>query len=353
MTVIGHVRVDRAYYLCKHCHAGHCPRDAALGLTTVDLSRGATEVVALAGALGSFAEAATKILPKLSGLRVSESTVERTTERVGEDVGKRLSAGQTFGTPSRWKWSKDAEGQTVGYVSADATGVGMQGDQGRAADGRMASVGMVWNAGQPGQVRYVCGRTGGLKVLGESLRNQAAQVGLDGAQRWVAISDGGAGIEDWLRTNFPRVEAVILDFYHVAEYLSAWAKVLHPDGDEATDVARTWCHRLKHDGGEVVLRELNGVDVSGRSASVQEAHRVLRVYFGNQVHRMDYPGYQAKGWLIGSGPVEAACKQVVGQRMKGSGMRWGEAGADAVCHLRALFRSEKTQWEDYWASLAV
>ena len=61
----------------------------------------------------------------------------------------------------------------------------------------------------------------------------------------------------------------------------------------------------------------------------------------------------AKGWLIGSGPVEAACRQVVGQRMKGSGMRWGAAGADAVCHLRVLFRSEKGQRDDYWASLAA
>lgn len=353
MTILGRVRVERAYYLCKHCRAGHCPRDAALGLTKVDLSRGATEAVALAGALGSFAEAATKILPKLSGLRVSESTVERATERVGEDVGKRLNAGQTFGKSSHWKWSKDAEGQTVAYVSADATGVGMQGENAAKAEGRMASVGMVWNAGLPGQVRYVCGLVGGLKVLGKSLRNQAAQVGMDRAQRWVAISDGGAGIEDWLSENFPRVEAVILDFYHVAEYLSEWAKVLHPDEDEAHDVAKRWCHRLKHEGGEVVLSELKGIDVSGRSATVQEAHRVLLVYFGNQVHRMDYPSYRVKGWLIGSGPVEAACKQVVGQRMKGCGMRWGETGADAVCHLRALFRSEKTQWDDYWTSLAA
>jgi hypothetical protein len=74
---------------------------------------------------------------------------------------------------------------------------------------------------------------------------------------------------------------------------------------------------------------------------------------GNQVHRMDYPSYREKGWLIGSGPVEAACKQVVGQRMKSNVMRWGETGTDAVCHLRVLFRSEKTQWDDYWASLAA
>src|SRR6185312_11028032 len=157
VTVVGRVRVERAYYLCKRCHAGHCPRDAALGLTKVDLSRGATEAVALAGALGSFAEAAEKILPKLSGLRVSESTVERTTERVGQDVGQQLAEGQTFGENKAWTWSKDDEGQSVAYVSADSTGVGMQGPSAAKAEGRMAAVGMVWNAGVPGQVRYVCG----------------------------------------------------------------------------------------------------------------------------------------------------------------------------------------------------
>ena len=354
MTVLGRVCVSRAYYHCQHCHAGHCPRDAALGLTTGDLSRGATETATLAGTLGSFAEAAQKILPRLSGLRLSESTVERTTERLGEELSRRLREGQTFGEKQVWKWSSDAEGRSVAYVSADLTGIGMQGFQGQAAAGRMPAVAMVWNAGREGQVRYVCGLTGGLEALGEPLRRQAAQVGMDSAERWVALSDGGAGLEDWLQTNFPRVEAVILDFYHAAEYLSEWAKVLHADDEEeARRVAAVWCHRLKHEGGSMVLATLRDIDVSSRSATVQEAHRVLLVYFANQVHRMDYPLYRSRGWLIGSGPVEAACKQVVGTRMKGSGMRWGEAGADAVCHLRALFRSEKGQWDAFWASLAA
>jgi len=354
VTVLGRVSVSRAYYHCRHCHAGHCPRDAALGLTTSDLSRGATEAATLAGTVTSFAEAARKILPRLSGLHLSESTVERTTERVGEELGRRLREGQTFGEKQVWKWSQDADGRSVAYVSADLTGIGMQGEKGRAAPGRMPAVGMVWNAGQEGQVRYACGLVGGLEALGEPLRRQGAQVGMDRAERWVALSDGGAGLEDWLRTNFPRVEAVILDFYHAAEYLGEWAKVLHADDEEeAQRVAGRWCHRLKHEGGEVVLAGLKGIDVSGRGTAVQEAHRVLLVYFGNQVHRMDYPSYRSRGWLIGSGPVEAACKQVVGARMKGSGMRWGESGADAVCHLRALFRSEKGQWDAYWALLAA
>lgn len=310
-------------------------------------------MVALAGAMGSFAEAATKTLPEMCGLRLGESTVERTTERVGAELGERLAAGETFGTGKPWGWAKDSEGKTVGYVSADLTGVGMQGEKGARADGRMAAVGMVWNPGRPGQVRYVCGLAGGLAVLGDPLRRQAAQVGMDAADRWVAISDGGAGIEDWLRTHFPRAEAVILDFWHAAQHLSDWAKAVHPDdAAEATRVAGEWCHTLKHEGGQAVLQGLRAMPV-GRRAVAKEAHRQLLGYVENQVHRMDYPTYRVKGWAIGSGPVEAACKQVVNQRLKVTGARWSEAGADAVCHLRALFRSELGQWDAYWASLAA
>ena len=236
MTLLGPIRLSRPYYHCRPCRAGHNPRDAALGLGTDRLTRGATEVVALAGAMGSFAKAKAKTPPKLCGLHLGESTVERTTERVGAEVGRRQAAGETFGPAKPWKWSKDAEGKTVGSVSADLTGVGMQGANGASADGRMAAVGMVRNPGEPGQVRYVCGLTEGLSVLGDPLRRQADQVGLDRADRIVAISDGGSGLEDWLQVHFPLAEAVILDFWHAAQHLSDWAKALHPDAAEATRV---------------------------------------------------------------------------------------------------------------------
>lgn len=353
MLLVGSIRVDRAYYHCIHCHSGCCPRDGELRLGPCALSPAASWVTALAGVLGSFGEAATKTLVELSNLRVSESTVQRVTERLGTAVHDHLAAGKTFGDARDWTWSRDADGKTLACVSADLTGVGMQGPDGAKAEGRMAAVGMVWNPGREGQVRYVCGISGGLAALAEPLRQQAAQVGMDRAERWVAISDGGAGIEDWLTTNFPRAEAVILDFYHAAEHLCAWAKVLHADEAAANAVGAAWCHRLKHEGGTPVLADLQTLDLSDRSEAVREAHREVVVYFTNQVHRMDYPRYRDKGWPIGSGSVEAACKQVVNQRLKGTGMRWSEAGADAVCHLRAVFRSEKGQWDACKASLAA
>jgi hypothetical protein len=351
VSLLGPVSVERAYYHCRHCGHGHCPRDGQLGLTAADLTPGAEQAAALAGALGSFAEAAGKVLPRLAGLRLAESTAERATERAGARVGRLLAAGRTFGPARDWEWSEDAEGKTCACVAADLTGLGMQGPGGAAAEGRMAAVAMVYNPGAPGQARYLAG-LGPLAELGEPLRRQGAQVGMDRADRWLAVSDGGAGIEEFLRVTFPRVEAVILDFYHAAEHLSEWAKAWHPDDPAAADrLAGDWCHRLKHEGGRAVLAALGALDVAGRGAAAQEAHRQLLVYFGNQAHRMDYPEYLRKGWPIGSGPVESACKQV-GGRLKGSGMRWSGAGADAVCHLRALFRSEVSQWDAFWALAA-
>lgn len=350
MSLLGVLSVDRAYYHCRRCRKGHCPRDARLGLSAAELTPAAEQLCALAGVLGSFAEAATKVLPRLAGLRLSESTVERATERAGRQVGERLARGELFGLAKDWDWGTDAEGKTCAYVAADLFGLGMQGPGGAKAEGRMAPAAMVYNPGTAGQARYLSGLTGGLAALGEPLRRQGAQVGMNRAERWIAVSDGGSGIEDFLQANFPRVEAVILDFWHAAEYIAAWAKARHPaDAAAAEALTGHWCHRLKHEGGAAVLAALGELATGGWSAAQREAHRELLGYVGNQAHRMDYPAYVAKGWQIGSGPVEAACK-LVGQRLKGAGMRWGEQGADTVCRLRALYRSEASQWDAFWGS---
>ena len=97
-----------------------------------------------------------------------------------------------------------------------------------------------------------------------------------------------------------------------------------------------------------MLAELRALDGSSRPSACGVLRETV-TYFENQVHRMDYPRYVAHGWWIGSGPVESACKTVVGQRLKCAGMRWRERGSDGVCHLRALFLSERGQWDAFWA----
>jgi hypothetical protein len=320
-----------------------------------------TRLATLCGAVADSFGKGAELLKEVSGVKLSESTVQRTTEALGEQIAQALSDGQRQGVVSSWKWHLDALGQKVGYIGLDATGVRQQGEGGTKAEGRMAYVGMIFNPlpdrervfadlpkpGESMRARYVSGLYP-LAEMGPLLRRQGAQVGLDRAEVWVALSDGGAGLEDVLVDAFPRVEAVILDFYHAAEYLGKLASALHPtDESAALGQMKSWSRLLRDEGGHAMIGVLASWDWPGRKGLCAVREEVLG-YFGNQVHRMDYPSYEAAGWYIGSGAVESACKTVVGQRLKGAGMRWTQRGSHAVCHVRALYRSEPCQWAAFW-----
>ena len=198
------------------------------------------------------------------------------------------------------------------------------------------------------QARYLAGLYE-LDELGLQLRKQAGQVGMNRAEIWIGLTDGGAGLEKFVTTNFPRDVHLILDFWHASEYLRELAKLLHPDDEEARKQLHVqWSRQLKREGGAAMIARLEQWPLPPRKPGVREKLSETLNYFKNNAHRMDYPTYEANGWLIGSGAVESACKTVVGQRLKLAGMRWREDGTDAVCHLRALYQSESRQWQAFW-----
>ena len=356
-SLVGPVRYRRAYYLCRRCGQGLFPFDREAGLTARHLTPGLERVASLAGTVADSFEKGADLLHEMAGARLGESTVERTTEDAGRRLAAAVEAGTTLGPETAWPWPKDYEGKRCAYVELDATGVRQQGEGGGPAEGRMAYVGMVCNPGpewpwpderpRPMRSRYLSGLYP-LADFAPLLRRPAGRVGMDLADRWLGLTDGGNGLEERLRENFPRVEAVILDFYHPAERLTGLSRLLHP-GDEARaeEQARQWRGLLKSEGGAVLAAVLSEWDWPGRTG-LKEATAELVGYLQRHAHRMDYPEYLARGWCIGSGAVESACKTVVGQRLKLAGMRWGEDGAHAVCHLRALYRSEKGQWDAFW-----
>jgi hypothetical protein len=327
------------------------------------LTAGAAELACLATATESFAKAAEVILPRMSGLKLAESTVERTAEAIGAEVGHAIEAKVPFDEARPWGWHKDAEGATCAYVSIDLTGVREQGPDGAAAEGEMIAVGMVYNPipedrdrwaatgsrRPPWQARYVTSLEG-QEAVAEPLRHMAGRVGMNEARRWIAVCDGGSGLEDLLRRHFGRIDEVILDFYHASEHLGGFAKAWHGGDAEAAEAAHAaWSHRLKHEGGAAMLAWLEGLDLDA-DPRARGAWEEVVTYFRNQHHRMDYPAYRAKGWQIGSGPVESACKLVINARMNGPGMRWSHEGADAIGHLRGLYCSESALWTAFWAN---
>jgi hypothetical protein len=344
------------------------PWDQRVGLTAKRLTPAAEELVTLMGTTGeSFAEAAEKLLPKMASLRLSASTVQRTSETAGGRLVQLHQEKKVLGGPTPWSWWKDAQGVTCAYVSIDATGVRQQASGGGPADGRMPYVAMVFNPvpdlpadhpqRPPGtarmQARYLSGLYD-LDALGLRLRRQAGQVGMARAERWIGLSDGGNGLENFLRQNFPGPVGgeitIILDFWHAADSLCKLAKALHPADESARqELLTAWCHTMKHEGGPRIVAELERLPPPRGKPAAHAQHDETLNYLRNNLHRMDYPTYLANGWSIGSGAMESACKTVVGQRLKLAGMRWREPGTNEMCHLRALYRSEPQQWELFWS----
>jgi hypothetical protein len=224
-------------------------------------------VATLAGTVADSFEKGAELLHEMAGVRLGESTVERTTEDAGRRLADLVAAGAPLGPKVDWPWPKDYEGKRCAYVELDATGVRQQGRGGEAAEGRMAHVGMVCNpapefpypgdAAGPMRARYLAGLYP-LAEFAPLLRAPAGRVGMDGADRWIGLTDGGNGLEDRLMENFPRIEVIILDFYHLAEKLTGLSRLLHP-GDEAggQEQARQWRGLLKSEGGAVLAAVLS------------------------------------------------------------------------------------------------
>jgi len=131
-----------------------------------------------------------------------------------------------------------------------------------------------------------------------------------------------------------------VDKFHVKQHLSQLAK--QPYSDPA--VAQLWAQRRHHelDSGRFagLLRALR------RHADRHDEARKCFQYLHRNRERMRYPQFEAQGLCTGSGVVEAACKGVVGARLKRSGMRWTLRGANAILALRCSKLSGLFQ--DFW-----
>ena len=137
----------------------------------------------------------------------------------------------------------------------------------------------------------------------------------------------------------------ILDFYHASQHIWAAADAIWPqDAPTRQGWAEDVLHRLRHEGGAVLDSVWNALPPL--SAAAQQEVATQQAYFAVHRDRLDYPRYRSAGLPIGSGIIESACKAVLKQRECGSGMRWVEAGAQAIATLRALHRSGR--WQSFW-----
>jgi Uncharacterised protein family (UPF0236) len=348
LTVHGAMEMYRAYYYCGRCKQSYLPYDEVLGLTD-EISPGLMPLVCLAGTLAPFADAAQDVLKRFAGVRVSASTVLRCTEGHGERLRAQQKEGRMVEpTQAEPKWTATREqGQPAAYVGLDAFSVPMQGAGAGKAEHRMLYTALLYTPKKE-HTRYLVDFE--LDALAEQVRFQAGALGVSQVSDLIAVTDGGNGLEEALQRHLADNLTTILDWYHAAEHLCDFAKVRFA-GDELAGQA--WSKEAKgilyEQGGEALLTWLQAITLPATaSAEMAKELRKLIGYFENNRHRTDYPSYRSKGWDIGSGPTEAGCK-IIGERLKGSGMRWVEDGAATVAALRALYVSGGKVWDGFWS----
>ena len=171
------------------------------------------------------------------------------------------------------------------------------------------------------------------------------KLGMHRATQKIANVDGA----DWIRGRLEDakldLDAIGLDFYHLAEHVHQARRQLHGDSDEGRDWAGQVLHAVKHEGYEAMwnlLQETRRPLRGSRRAAID----ALLQYIAARRDMIQYPRFAQHGWQIGSGPTEAACKTLPA-RLKRSGMRWNPANADALAQLTALHQNK--QWDAYWS----
>ena len=129
----------------------------------------------------------------------------------------------------------------------------------------------------------------------------------------------------------------ILDYYHAVEKIEEVARHQFKDAAKKADWLGIQKSLLLNDEVYQVIDNLRSL--RSNNDAVKNAKQVAINYYEEHEDRMMYKTYREKGLLIGSGPIEAAHRNVIQQRAKLSGQKWSIKGAQAIINLRCYNKS--------------
>lgn len=369
MTSAGEVVVERTLYKDRKDEDGRCvsPMELALGIVS-DFWTPRAAQQALWVATQMTPKKGTELFERVGNMAPSKSSLDRLPKIIAEQwEGDR----EAFETALR-EGLQIPEGTVSIAVSLDGVLAPIDGansptevraraaEEGRLSKGpagyREASCATVSFCDDKGDllgaIRMARTPEAKKKTLKEMLAAEVAAVlRREPALKLVKVADGAADNWQFLSSDaLPDGEEVV-DFFHASEHLHAAIAAAYGDGTHETQFRYATLRdalRDEEDGVEKVIRALK--HLTSKHARKATIAREL-AYFRKHKKRMRYYELQSKGFMIGSGIVEAACKTLVTQRLKQSGMRWSAGGAQAILTPRGWDQSER--FDKAWALVAA
>jgi hypothetical protein len=154
----------------------------------------------------------------------------------------------------------------------------------------------------------------------------------------IVIADGAKWIWNWV-DDFYGCSVQILDFFHAIEKLNVYATLAYKDPVERKQWLEKQKERLKEDKIENLIKDLKNIIAT--TSEMDKALKDVIRYYQNNIKRMKYGTFLKKGYLIGSGAIESAHRNLIQQRLKRSGQRWSIEGAQNIANIRAYRKSNR------------
>ncbi len=337
LTLLGEISLKRGIYQSNKAKRSICPLELKLRFINDYVSFAATEYICYSLASMTLREFV-KHCKKWALMKPSEGTVRR----VLEYVGHFLETSEFL--PMIRSQQAVPEGAVTLAMSIDSTSVNIRREGWRHATAATLST---YDAqGNRLDTIYI-GRmpeTGKIKVKRMLEREVAAIMEKQKFKQIVCIADGARDLWRYFRRKYPNTIHVV-DFFHVCEHLSKLSELFFKNPSEAQAWYKKYRTILKEDpkGASKLLRAARY-----RRSLIKENPEIESEikYLQHNRARMNYFELRQKKLPIGSGVVEAACKNLIGARMKKSGMRWTIDGGQTVLTLRSLILSNR--WENFW-----
>jgi hypothetical protein len=165
----------------------------------------------------------------------------------------------------------------------------------------------------------------------------AIQNGMIGASQTVFLSDGAAWLKNTQLSLCPTAISIV-DFYHATEHLDDIIDTLRFHRTEKREEFTVTCRNLLELGD---IGQLAGLIRGKMNNTNEKAVEKKLAYFERNADRMRYGLFRAVGLFVGSGVMEAACKTIVGKRLKNAGMHWSKENANGVIALRCAICSNE------------
>jgi hypothetical protein len=374
-TVNGAIPIRRRVYWAAS--QGCCaPVDDWLGVTA-KYSQGVREMVCRVGLDGSYRKAA-EDLQRLSQIRLSYQTLRTIFQGQGRKVRAAAQDAERKPTFTAADCRVQTEEPTCLITGADGFQVPLiteaeqrrrrekakqrraklrrQGHDLRPLPPRPRGANQRWKEAKlvtfydpSGRHQHTVATTGNHRVAGRLMRQVAAQLHLDQADRKYSVSDGAEWIRRQYQQQLPMLDAMILDYYHFREHTIGCAKTLYGEGtDAASEWRKAFCTTMMQAGPLEALTQLGDLAKTQRGSKRQTV-QALQGYIAGRTEMLEYPRYRAAGYAIGSGPTESQCKGAAA-RLKGRGRRWHRSGIDAHLALGCLY-TNTGQWAAYWPNL--